>query len=173
VTACASIVCDQDFPQTHSLQKYCAPKCRSAQKNYFRDLQSREALEEILTCDLEGCEVQFKPKKKTQLYCSPKCRDLKWGRSEKNREGFYRRQEENLDKHAAYSAVLRAVKSGRLVRLETCPKCNKPGRVEAHHHKGYSKEFQLDVVWLCKKCHHEEHEEHCLCPNGIALRAEI
>lgn len=54
----------------------------------------------------------------------------------------------------ARELVRRAVRSGRLVR-QPCP-CGSPESF-AHHHD-YSK--PLDVEWLCRACHREEHEQN-------------
>lgn len=59
------------------------------------------------------------------------------------------------EKIAARRIVWAAVKEGKLSKLpcEVCKDC----KTEAHHHKGYAKEFWLDVKWLCKKHHDEQH----------------
>lgn len=63
-------------------------------------------------------------------------------------------EEERKRQRAAKQSVYQAVRSGRLVKPEYC---EEPGccdtKVEAHHHKGYAKEYYQDVVWLCKTCH--------------------
>jgi len=51
---------------------------------------------------------------------------------------------------AAYSKVRRAVKSGELLRPESCPQCGEKTIVDAHH-EDYGK--PLDVDWMCRKCH--------------------
>jgi|JI7StandDraft_1071085.scaffolds.fasta_scaffold265956_2 hypothetical protein len=65
----------------------------------------------------------------------------------------YRPRKYDPDKNPARVAVFRAVKSGKLVRPETCSSCGKSCKPQAHHHKGYDKENRLDVVWLCSGCH--------------------
>lgn len=62
-------------------------------------------------------------------------------------------------KRNAYRKVHAALKSGILVRPESCqicgaiPRKGKDGRslIQGHHHKGY--EFPLDVQWMCVSCH--------------------
>ena len=55
--------------------------------------------------------------------------------------------------------VTNATRDGILIRPEHCQKCKIKnwgiGRsmIEAHHHKGYSKENRLNVIWLCSNCH--------------------
>lgn len=69
---------------------------------------------------------------------------------------------QNDTKAKARAAVKRAVKSGRLLRHESCEECGcTPARgsdgratIHAHHHKGYDN--PLDVVWLCPVCHFVE-----------------
>lgn len=62
------------------------------------------------------------------------------------------------DSYAAHEAVRRAVKAGRLVRPASCSRCSERHyRIEAHHHQGYEPEHWLDVLWLCNRCHKQEH----------------
>lgn len=58
---------------------------------------------------------------------------------------------------AAHNAVTRAVRSGRLTRMD-CEKC---GRRDAFaHHESYDR--KLDVRWLCQPCHKQRHKEMVL-----------
>lgn len=63
----------------------------------------------------------------------------------------------NPEVQKAHAAVKRAVASGGLppASSQSC-KC---GRVASHyhHHRGYAKEFRLDVVPVCTFCHAAEH----------------
>jgi hypothetical protein len=59
----------------------------------------------------------------------------------------------------AHWTVDNAVRSGRLVRPETCSRCGAGGRIEAHHYLGYEPEHRLDVRWLCTACHGAAHRE--------------
>lgn len=55
------------------------------------------------------------------------------------------------EKLRARSKVAWAVRTGKLVRPESCSSCSNMGkRIEAHH-EDYSRPY--DVVWLCPKCH--------------------
>jgi hypothetical protein len=60
-----------------------------------------------------------------------------------------------VERDLAMQAVRYAVKTGRLVKPGHCqtPGCVRAD-VQAHHHKGYSREHRLDVVWLCHKHHY-------------------
>jgi hypothetical protein len=64
---------------------------------------------------------------------------------------------------AAWRAVSRAIRSGRLVPMP-CQKCGEP-QTEAHH-DDYAK--PLEVRWLCHLCHREEHGRLCV-PKETAL----
>lgn len=55
----------------------------------------------------------------------------------------------------AHNKVTKAIISGKLVRPGFCSQCNSTGKIEAHH-PDYSK--PLEVVFLCVKCHMEEHK---------------
>lgn len=57
------------------------------------------------------------------------------------------------DRARARRAVTYAVRVGNLVR-QPCANCGARANVQAHHHD-YSK--PLDVEWLCRPCHLNEH----------------
>jgi hypothetical protein len=57
------------------------------------------------------------------------------------------------DRIAAHKAIGYAIRTGRLIRLP-CEVCHKEP-AESHHYKGYAKEHQLDVQFLCPKHHRE------------------
>ncbi len=62
-------------------------------------------------------------------------------------------REKDRTMRRAHRAVDYAIQTGRLVRPQECSKCGATGRIEAHHHNGYTREHYLDVVWLCQPCH--------------------
>lgn len=78
----------------------------------------------------------------------PKHRELRRLRDKavRSRPGFG-------EKSKARDAIRRAIKRGRMVRPLECSKCGSGGNIQAHHWKGYAKEFRLDVQWLCPRCH--------------------
>jgi ribosomal protein S27AE len=57
--------------------------------------------------------------------------------------------------NAARVAVYYAIQTGKLTRPKACSRCGKPCKPEAHHHRGYDRANRLDVLWLCRSCHHE------------------
>lgn len=56
----------------------------------------------------------------------------------------------------AHDAVRRAVEGGRMART-ACIVCGVTGRVEGHHHNGYGPSAQLDVIFMCSRCHKAAH----------------
>lgn len=59
------------------------------------------------------------------------------------------------ERRKAWQAVYAAVKSGHLIRPDTCS-CGRYARITAHH-DDYAR--PLDVLWLCAVCHKARHEE--------------
>jgi|GEM_PF-1014712 len=55
----------------------------------------------------------------------------------------------------ARSLLAKAVQSKVIAKLSTCSTCGASGRIEGHHHKGYS--YPLEVIWLCVACHRLVH----------------
>ena len=55
----------------------------------------------------------------------------------------------------AWEAVYRAVKTGKLVKPESCESCAVRCDVEAHHPDYREK---LKVIWLCEDCHRKRHK---------------
>lgn len=58
------------------------------------------------------------------------------------------------ERTAAYNAVARAIRSGKMVRPERCQGCDQPAELKAHH-EDYRR--PLDVIWLCARCHLHHH----------------
>jgi hypothetical protein len=56
----------------------------------------------------------------------------------------------------ARNAVYEAVKKGILLRPDRCTDCEKSCKPEGHH-EAYEKDKDLEVIWLCKKCHRKRH----------------
>ena len=62
----------------------------------------------------------------------------------------------NPEKVRAHRKLNMAVSAGRITKPENCQLCGKVARIEAHHWKGYSEKYTLDVQWLCRPCHRKE-----------------
>lgn len=59
------------------------------------------------------------------------------------------------EKYKARYLVTSAVQCGRFPPASgmVCEHCQEAQAAEWHHHKGYSEEFAMDVIALCKECH--------------------
>ena len=56
----------------------------------------------------------------------------------------------------AQGVTFRATREGKIKRPNNCSICHKYCKPESHH-RDYSK--PLEVIWLCRKCHLEEHRK--------------
>lgn len=81
----------------------------------------------------------------------------------KTRRHVAKAREKYPEKFAAQKTLNEAVRSGRIVRPETCEACgqkpprNRLGRSSIQgHHDDYSK--PLEVRWLCQPCHNRHHK---------------
>jgi len=76
----------------------------------------------------------------------------------KTTESRYRKK--YPDKIRARDAVKHAVQRGKMPGIATqkCQECSTQA-VIYHHHKGYAKEYRLDVIPLCSKCDYKAHRQ--------------
>jgi 5-methylcytosine-specific restriction endonuclease McrA len=56
----------------------------------------------------------------------------------------------------AHAAVYRALRSGLLLKPDSCSMCGAVAALHGHHHS-YETEHLLDVQWLCRRCHGAVH----------------
>jgi hypothetical protein len=59
-------------------------------------------------------------------------------------------------KYKAQCKVNSCLKYGKIIRPEKCSCCGKQCKPQAHHWS-YEEEHWLDVIWLCTRCHADEH----------------
>lgn len=62
------------------------------------------------------------------------------------------------ERDSARNAVSNALRDGKLVRPSECSCCGKECKPQGHHWS-YEEEHWLDVVWLCTRCHADEHKK--------------
>lgn len=65
---------------------------------------------------------------------------------------------------AARKRARNAIRSGKLIRPDSCSSCGKRGKPEPHH-VDYDKPF--DVEWLCGECHSVRHGESRVNPGIV------
>ncbi len=76
---------------------------------------------------------------------------------EKDRLRTKNYRERNPQKHKAQRVVNNALRDGLIVRPTTCSCCEKECKPQGHHWS-YDEEHWLDVIWLCTRCHADEHK---------------
>lgn len=68
----------------------------------------------------------------------------------KSNERMYKYARLNLEKKRARAKVYYALKTGKIIKPDTCSECGGHGEIQADHHD-YS--LPMDVRWLCRSCH--------------------
>jgi len=131
---------ETQFPKAKDNRDGLRGDCRECNKKYL-DTYYKENRDEILV-------------KQGEYYKSNKeaiCR--------KHREKKYWKEARKKypEKVKARNAVSNAIRDGRLEK-KPCIVCGET-KAQAHHHKGYDKDNQLDVQWLCRPCHGKEHRK--------------
>lgn len=79
---------------------------------------------------------------------------------EARRATVIQHEERHAEKRAAYHAVWRAIKKGKMLPPSACrcARCQSPA--EIYHHHSYEPQFWFDVTPLCRACHGEEHRAY-------------
>jgi hypothetical protein len=78
-----------------------------------------------------------------------------WKQDHPDRVTEYNKRHRNVIHQRAQHSLQKALKSGKVVRPDTCELCGGICKAEGHH-PDYSK--RLDVMWLCRACHVYVHE---------------
>lgn len=68
-----------------------------------------------------------------------------------NKKSVFKHKAKQLTRYKVRGAII----SGKLVRPDSCSKCNKKEKYIEGHHSDYEK--PLSVTWLCKVCHSALH----------------
>lgn len=87
----------------------------------------------------------------SKRYCSSACQRAAY-------------KQRHPQKHAAHQAVKMAIRRGDLETPHACEWCADVHAVLHGHHHDYSR--QLDVMWLCPKCHKAIHNLTQESPHG-------
>lgn len=75
---------------------------------------------------------------------------------ENRKETLLKYASKNRDKVKARTNLTYAIRVGKILK-QPCEICKNP-KVEAHHYKGYEKQNQLIVKWLCREHHKKIHQ---------------
>lgn len=142
-------ICGTSFETQHSMGKYCGDECsrKGARKSWrtygHRNHEKRLAYrQEYYDVNSDAVIARTRQYKKTDAgRAAAKVSDA-------------RQRKKFPEKYAARQSVLKALRSGRLVR-KPCEVCGAP-KTQAHH-TDYSK--PLDVQWLCPDHHREADKE--------------
>lgn len=88
-----------------------------------------------------------------------KRKDKAYRRKESTKKAQRERYKSMSDKHRfrAYAAVKATIQTGRLKNPKNC-NCSMCGKQAVlYHHHSYKKQYWLDVIPLCERCHHRGH----------------
>ena len=110
-------------------------------------------------------KCKLRPHRKGHAWCKECANEAnrKW---KLNKGSWKHMTLDQRQKAVARRYVKTRVDRGHMKKLP-CAVCGNPD-VQAHHHKGYSKEHALDVVWLCYP-HHLEAELKMFVDGNSAL----
>jgi uncharacterized Zn finger protein (UPF0148 family) len=149
--------CRRDFVARRRDEVFCSPVCGIA----FRKERAAEDARRTALARQEA-------RRERRLTSRPAVVVKPRPRIVRARTGYYRSSPEQ---QRANAAVGRAVRRGHLVRAAACEECGRTShRIEAHHHRGYARQYQLDVQWLCSFCHGATKTWNC-SPERAAKRA--
>ena len=121
------------------------PYCKKCKKEYH-DNRRKECHEYMLKA-----EAERRKNRREKILIENRM----YSKTSKGKETRNRYYENNPQKRAARNAVSVAVRSGKLPKVKTliCSICNIRQAEHYHHHRGYDKDYWVDVVPVCIICH--------------------
>ena len=87
--------------------------------------------------------------------CSKECRYKSCSITHMGKNNYNTINYPRTEKRKAQRIIQRLIKQGVLKR-DPCIFCGDKDS-QPHHYKGYAKENWLEIKWLCKRCHYDEH----------------
>lgn len=123
--------CGKKFTANMNFQKFCSVIC-------YRRARMKKPIEKM------KAKIRHKAYKQTEK-----------GKASSIKSTLIQR-EKNYEKYLARANVRNHISAGKIIKPTICSMCNEVNKLDAHHHKGYSKEHRLDVIWLCRTCHVQE-----------------
>lgn len=138
---------------TSGLHSWCKPCCSAAAKaRYWSNPESRRA-----------ANVKWRLENREQISARRKANPETESARQRRHYIKHRYDPSRVRRRRAGDAVRRALACGEISR-GPCADCGlEPAdidgvsRIEGHHHRGYSLENVLDVIWLCARCHRLRH----------------
>ncbi len=127
--------------------------CDKHNIEHIKSGNSTQCLECGRERSLKYSRAHTKERKEYRQSDAGKSSKNKYVKSHKGKATSQKYRENNKLKIKARKASELALRIGTLVRPATCSECGIQTKTEAHHHRGYEKSYQLDVVWLCRPCH--------------------
>jgi hypothetical protein len=130
------------------MKKCCTCKKIKPVSDFYKNRATKDGFDS--TCNLcrkeyhQNSEYKKYQKKYIKIYqCTEKFKQ--W------RLEYKRNHREKINAQIVVSV---AVRNGKLPKISTmkCSNCQNQAK-HYHHHKGYNKEHQLDVIPVCYKCH--------------------
>lgn len=122
-------------------------------------------------CKIDKPLTEFYSNKRMAIGHSYKCKDCdkEHARNWHKKNGYFKTEkgraawkkaslkstEKYPEKNKARIELREAVRKGIITKPDKCESCGDTGIIHGHH-LDYSK--SLDVMWLCRKCHSNEHK---------------
>ena len=150
-------ICKKQFENSvYSIKKHCSEECHKKGRSWYS--------KSCASCgSKENLHVHTRYSKDKHSYMCSECnarRLREWRKTESGKKktlgAIYRFRKKYPEKHKAQWTVRNNVLSGNLVKPKECSRCNLKKEIYAHH-EDYSK--PLDIVWLCRDCHLQEHKK--------------
>jgi hypothetical protein len=135
--------CNTPFEATHYARKFCSNTCKS--KSNSRDWRANNPKKSVAFTQQFRLEHPQLPRDISNRYYAKNSEKVK------KRTGEYKKF--HKDRHYAHFLIGAMLYFGLMVRPTRCSNCGKECKPQAHHHRGYSGQCVLDIVWLCVRCH--------------------
>ena len=117
---------------------------RQWEKRYYKTPEGKTRAKERRDKYRSKPEKQILIKQSTSLY----------RKTQSFKNSIIKHRQKFPEKRKAQIIVMNAIKSGKLIRPDSCIICEKKCIPEGHH-PDYSK--PLEVIWVCKQCHTDYH----------------
>lgn len=139
---------------SETIQTKRCSKCKQFKpiSEFYRDQRRKDGHRSLCkVCHSKITKDYYQTKKGKEVNRKAESR---YAKTEKGKAKKKRYRQRNPEQVKARNAVIKAIKDGKLPRLDNrlCHYCPKPAQ-EYHHWHGYEKEHWLDVVPACIPCH--------------------